>query len=113
MANQEPKQIKCYCGHTTMCDCGEEPKQQTKMTYKDYIDLGFTRTEMDCGVLFNKTGYGGFALTKHVYENISIEVCNDELDSPKLYIRKADGDSYHIFKITPEAVKDLLKNNPR
>jgi hypothetical protein len=26
----EPKQIKCYCGHTTYCDCGpEEPKQET------------------------------------------------------------------------------------
>jgi hypothetical protein len=24
----EPTQIKCYCGHTTYCDCGpEEPKQ--------------------------------------------------------------------------------------
>lgn len=29
MTNQEPKQIKCYCGHTTMCDCGEQPKQET------------------------------------------------------------------------------------
>ena len=27
---EEPKQIKCYCGHTTYCDCGplEEPKQE-------------------------------------------------------------------------------------
>ena len=26
-----PKQIKCYCGHTTYCDCSplEEPKQET------------------------------------------------------------------------------------
>ena len=26
-----PKQIKCYCGHTTMCDCSpiDEPKQET------------------------------------------------------------------------------------
>jgi len=26
------KQTKCYCGHTTTCDCGplEEPKQSTK-----------------------------------------------------------------------------------
>ena len=25
-----PKQIKCYCGHTTMCDCSpiDEPKQE-------------------------------------------------------------------------------------
>jgi hypothetical protein len=29
--NEEPKQIKCYCGHTDYCDCGpiEEPKQET------------------------------------------------------------------------------------
>ena len=28
---EEPKQIKCYCGHTTYCDCGplKEPKQET------------------------------------------------------------------------------------
>lgn len=27
----EPKQIKCYCGHTIMCDCSpiDEPKQET------------------------------------------------------------------------------------
>ncbi len=27
MNNIEPKQIKCYCGHTITCDC--EPKQET------------------------------------------------------------------------------------
>jgi hypothetical protein len=27
----EPNQIKCYCGHTSYCDCSpqEEPKQET------------------------------------------------------------------------------------
>ena len=31
MNNEEPKQIKCYCGHTTTCDCSpiDEPKQET------------------------------------------------------------------------------------
>jgi hypothetical protein len=27
MKQEEPKQIKCYCGHTITCDC--EPKQET------------------------------------------------------------------------------------
>jgi hypothetical protein len=27
MNKEEPKQIKCYCGHTITCDC--EPKQET------------------------------------------------------------------------------------
>ena len=83
------------------------------MTYEDYINLGFTRTELNCKVTELETGYGGFALTKNINEKLMIEVCGDELKSPKLYIRKGDGDSYHIFKITPEAVKDLLSNNPR
>jgi hypothetical protein len=31
LPKEEPKQIKCYCGHTITCDCGplEEPKQET------------------------------------------------------------------------------------
>jgi hypothetical protein len=31
LPKEETKQIKCYCGHTTYCDCGplEEPKQET------------------------------------------------------------------------------------
>ena len=34
---EEPKQIKCYCGHTTYCDCGplEEPKQETLEEYAE------------------------------------------------------------------------------
>jgi hypothetical protein len=29
--NEEPKQIKCYCGHTSYCDCSplDEAKQET------------------------------------------------------------------------------------
>lgn len=36
---EEPKQIKCYCGHTTYCDCGpEEPKQETlEEAAKDFV----------------------------------------------------------------------------
>ena len=34
---EEPKQIKCYCGHTTYCDCSplEESKQETLEKVKD------------------------------------------------------------------------------
>ena len=82
------------------------------MTYEDYINLGFRRTELNCKVTELETGYGGFILSKNINEKMMVELCNDELKSPKLYICKADSDSYHIFKITPEAVKDLLGNNP-
>ena len=38
---EELKQIKCYCGHTTYCDCGplEEPKQETlEEAMESYLD---------------------------------------------------------------------------
>jgi hypothetical protein len=37
---EEPKQIKCYCGHTITCDCGplEEPKQEYEL--KDFESGG-------------------------------------------------------------------------
>ena len=43
---EEPKQIKCYCGHTTYCDCGplEEPKQETLEKGVDkYFKLSHSR----------------------------------------------------------------------
>ena len=39
----EPKQIKCYCGHTIYCDCGqlEEPiiSDEIKQRAKNYMSL--------------------------------------------------------------------------
>ncbi len=78
------------------------------MKYKDYIDLGFKRTDLDCAVEFNQTGYGGFALEKKVNKKILISVCSGELDKPKLYIKKRNSETYHIMPITTEAVKDLI-----
>ena len=39
--NMETKQIKCYCGHTTYCDCGplEEPKQEIWKDIPNYEGL--------------------------------------------------------------------------
>jgi len=80
------------------------------MKYQKYIDLGFTRTEMSCGVEFNKTGYYGFALEKKLNDKIMVCVTSGELDKPKLYIRKRSGETYHIMPISTEAVIDLFSN---
>jgi hypothetical protein len=42
---EEPKQIKCYCGHTTYCDCSplEEPKQENCCT-----PIGQIKRYMNC-----------------------------------------------------------------
>jgi hypothetical protein len=82
---------------------------QTNMNYQDYINLGFERTEMNCSVEFKQTGYGGFALTKKVNENIMVEVAYPTLNEPNLYIRKGETDSWHIFPIPIAAIKDLFR----
>jgi hypothetical protein len=78
------------------------------MKYKEYINLGFERTDMSCSVEFEKTGYHGFALNKKLQNNHLIEVSSAELQNPKLFIRKRKGETYHIIPISPEAVIDLL-----
>ena len=78
------------------------------MEYQKYIDLGFTRTEMSCGVEFKQTGYYGFALKKKLNDKIMVCVTSNELDKPKLYIKKRSGETYHIMPISTEAVIDLF-----
>jgi hypothetical protein len=76
------------------------------MTYKDYIDLGFERTDIDDCYLFNQTGYSGYLLSKELIKGISIEVYYT-LHDPKLYIKRGE-DQYHIIPIKPEIIKDLI-----
>ena len=79
------------------------------MYYKDYIKLGFRRTDMNDSVEFDQTGYPGYILTKQLAKGVSIELCAGELDSPKLYIKKNfDGDCI-VLPITIEQVKYLCK----
>jgi hypothetical protein len=78
------------------------------MKYKEYIELGFKRTDMSCSVEFEETGYHGFALTKKLQNNHLIEVCSAELQNPKLFIKKRNGETYHIIPISTEAVIDFL-----
>jgi hypothetical protein len=78
------------------------------MKYKEYINLGFKRTDMSCSVEFEETGYHGFALTKKLQNNHLIEVSSAELNNPKLFIKKRNGETYHIIPISTEAVIDFL-----
>jgi hypothetical protein len=78
------------------------------MEYQKYIDLGFERTEMNCSVEFNQTGYYGFALEKKINKRQAVCVVSGELDKPKLYIKKRNRESYHIIPISTEVVIDLF-----
>ena len=80
------------------------------MEYKQYIDLGFERVELNCGVEFKSTGYGGFVLVKNLTNIMMVEVSSGSLDKPKLYIKKNYIDQYHILNITCEIVKALINS---
>lgn len=78
------------------------------MKYQDYVNLGFKRTDMNDAVEYANTGFYGYCLERQVNEKILVSVSGGELDTPKLYIKKRNHDSYHIIKITSEIVRDLL-----
>jgi len=78
------------------------------MKYIEYTELGFERTDLNSSIFFEKTGYDGFVLTKKLQNNHLIEVSSAELQNPKLFIRKRNGETYHIIPISTEAVIDLL-----
>jgi hypothetical protein len=68
MKQEEPKQIKCYCGHTITCDC--EPKQETGKEFYESADKVITvkrqetleeAAEKYASISFNKQDlYDGF-----------------------------------------------------
>lgn len=81
------------------------------MEYQKYIDLGFTRFDMNCSVEFKRTGYRGYSLEKKISDRQMICVSSGDLDNPKLYIRRRGKDTYHIIPISPEAVVDLCSDD--
>jgi len=81
------------------------------MDYKEYIKLGFKRTDMSDGVEFDQTGYYGFCLEKKINEKQMVCVVSGALDKPKLYIKKRGSETYHIMPISTEAVIDLFTND--
>lgn len=78
------------------------------MKYQEYINLGFERTDMNDSVEFRNTGYYGYSLEKKINDRMMICVSGGELDNPKLYIKKANQETYHIIKITTEIVSDFF-----
>jgi hypothetical protein len=83
------------------------------MKYIEYTELGFERTDLNSSIFFEKTGYDGFVLTKKLQNNHLIEVSSAELQNPKLFIKKRNGDTYHIIPISTEAVIDFLHDGKK
>lgn len=81
------------------------------MLYKNYIAIGFQRLDQNDNVEFDRTGYKGFILTKPINDRMSVEVVSGNLENPKLYIKKPNG-QMHIIDLTPEAVRDIFAPEP-
>lgn len=78
------------------------------MNYQDYIDLGFTRHDMNDDVEMRETGYGGFILSLTLREGLVIEVSTPAL-KPKLYISiNKDENKFHEVDIPHGALIDLI-----
>jgi len=56
------------------------------MTYQDYINLGFKRTDWNDSVNVHNFGYGGFYLLKQVSKRVAVFVDWKELDHPQLLL---------------------------
>lgn len=82
------------------------------MTYKEYIDRGFVRTDLDDNVRLNETGYGGFTLQRKYDNFLTVAVTDGELDSPKLYFDNGDY-SCIIGKFPVELVRFYCKTNEK
>ena len=80
------------------------------MKYSEYIELGFERIEMNDSVEQKNNGYGGYKKKKRLTDRITLEAYWNELQAPKMYIKKQNSETYHILNITPEIVKDLVSD---
>lgn len=79
------------------------------MNYQEYIDLGFERIDTNDEVSFKRNGYKGFILTKKLRKGVNIEVCSDNLDQPRLYIKKKDHDIENfILRLNKDMIIELL-----
>ena len=54
------------------------------MNYKNWIDLGFGRIDLNDNVEVNEKGYGGYFLEKQLTPFMKIVVYWDKLDKPLL-----------------------------
>lgn len=58
------------------------------MRYQEYIDMGFERYDLNCSVMKEATGYGGYQLTYKLTKTADIVVLYPELNKHQLYLKK-------------------------
>lgn len=78
------------------------------MTYKNYIELGFERHDLNDEVEFNETGYSGFYLKYKLRKGVNIFVNSGELEKPRIYIKNKRETRDYIIDITFNDVVNLL-----
>lgn len=78
------------------------------MTYKELINLGFVREDMNDEIDNDNYGYPGFTLKLELYGRMCVECCFPALDKLSLYIPKPGHDNYNIIPINDEILLGLV-----
>lgn len=65
----------------------DNKESESSLRYKEYIDLGFEREDINDQVRFNQSGYFGYILIKKLKKGLEIQVTDCSLNEPKLYLK--------------------------
>lgn len=76
------------------------------MNYKNYIDIGFERSDFQ----FNEeTGHMDYTLTYHVNPFLKVLAFPNSLNKPELMIIRPNNTGWHIIPISVDIMKDLIQ----
>ena len=101
------KQTKCYCGHTTLCDCGPEEIKQTAIDYLLSVVVGenvFYNFEIEKAKEMEKQQIidagNSCALKQHLHSDRINKMSMEELEQYNLEAYYTFGEEYYneIFK---------------
>ena len=80
------------------------------MNYKEYLNLGFKRVNLDDNVEECQTGYKGYFLFKRLSSRMYLEVYYREMNEPILVIKPKDKHDLHIqIRINEHQCRDLAE----
>jgi hypothetical protein len=101
IGKEKPKQIKCYCGHTTYCDCGpEEPKQETLEKGVDkYFKLSHSRLKNEQQKEYERELFiaGAKWQAEKMYSKEDMKKCWDACERFDRLISEGDAPNFNEF----------------
>lgn len=82
----------------------DNKENESSLRYKEYIDLGFEREDINDQVRFKHSGYFGYILIKKLKKGLEIQVTDCSLNEPKLYLKHD-----FVLSLSKQQVIELCK----